>query len=120
MPIELANAVATTIEVYLLVGLVFALWFSLRGAARLDPVARSGTPGFRLLVIPGAILMWPWLALQLAGKRGGAPVTRGQRRMHLVAWLLLMPLAIIVLVVATSERGSHATGQHAPLQERNR
>ncbi|MGE0442245.1 MAG: hypothetical protein AB7L66_05520 [Gemmatimonadales bacterium] len=57
----LANGVLT----YLAAGALFAVWFAWRGAGRLDPVARSGTSGFRLLVLPGAALLWPWLALRV-------------------------------------------------------
>ncbi|HKP28458.1 MAG TPA: hypothetical protein VJU15_03610 [Gemmatimonadales bacterium] len=59
------------INAYLLVGLVFALPFAWRWSGRLDPVAANGTPGFRLLMLPAAILLWPWLALRLL--RDGRP-----------------------------------------------
>jgi len=51
---------------YLLIGLCFAVAFAARGAGWLDPVARHGTMGFRLLVIPGAMTLWPYLAFRLA------------------------------------------------------
>lgn len=65
---------ATAIESYAAIGFAFGLWFILRGAARLDPAAGTGTPGFRLAILPGALLMWPYLAYRLV--RGGeAPPT---------------------------------------------
>ncbi|HEU5154308.1 MAG TPA: hypothetical protein VFU03_06240 [Gemmatimonadales bacterium] len=51
---------------YLLIGLCFAIVFVARGAGRLDPVARHGTIGFRLLVIPGAMTLWPYLLWRVA------------------------------------------------------
>lgn len=57
------------ISAWLGVGLVFAIPFAVRWAARLDPAAAKGTTGFRLLVVPGAILLWPWLALALVRRR---------------------------------------------------
>ena len=51
---------------YLLLGVCFAIPFALRGAGRLDPVAAHGTRGFRLLIVPGAVALWPWLAWRLA------------------------------------------------------
>jgi hypothetical protein len=50
---------------YLLIGLLFALPFAWRWSARLDPVASGGTMGFRLLILPGAALLWLWLLLKL-------------------------------------------------------
>jgi hypothetical protein len=44
------------------VGLVFALGFVTWGAGRIDPVARDATRGFRIAILPGAALLWPWLA----------------------------------------------------------
>ena len=47
---------------YLLCGLAFAVPFVLAGAGRIDPHAAHGTWGFRLLITPGTILLWPLLA----------------------------------------------------------
>jgi hypothetical protein len=57
------------ISAWLGVGLVFAVPFAARWAARLDPAAAGGTTGFRLLIVPGAILLWPWLTLALVRRR---------------------------------------------------
>jgi hypothetical protein len=42
-------------------GLLFAVAFAAVGAARLDPAARGASPGFRILVVPGAAALWPVL-----------------------------------------------------------
>ena len=47
---------------YLLGGLVFAIPFAMIGVKRIDPHAEHGSWGFRLLIIPGTILLWPLLA----------------------------------------------------------
>jgi len=52
------------LQVYTLVGLLFAVAFVFRGAARLDPDAVAGTWGFRVLILPGAAALWPYLALR--------------------------------------------------------
>lgn len=48
--------------VYLIVGLIFAIPFLLRGAGRLDPAARRGSRGFRAIILPGTVALWPVLA----------------------------------------------------------
>jgi len=65
MPTEVARWFVLGLEVYSGLGLAFATGFALWGAARLDPTARTGTPGFRLLLLPGAAALWPWLLLRL-------------------------------------------------------
>ncbi|HMV33048.1 MAG TPA: hypothetical protein PKA50_13080 [Gemmatimonadales bacterium] len=52
---------------YLVLGLLFAVPFALRWVNRLDDVAAHGTPGFRLLLLPGAVLLWPLLLRRLGG-----------------------------------------------------
>ena len=72
MSLLAARVIAQIVAVYLAAGLVFALPFAFRWAGRLDAAARSGTPGFRLLIIPGSVLLWPWLAARLLRQRGAA------------------------------------------------
>jgi hypothetical protein len=63
-------------EIYLGLGLLFAILFVWRGAAALDPAARDGTLGFRLVILPGAALLWPWL-LWRWWRRPPQPAERG-------------------------------------------
>ena len=41
-----------------------------RGAAKLDPAAANGSWGFRLLLVPQTIVIWPLALIRLAGGRG--------------------------------------------------
>ena len=47
---------------YLLCGLIFAVPFVMAGVGKIDPHAAHGSWGFRLLILPGATLLWPLLA----------------------------------------------------------
>jgi hypothetical protein len=47
--------------VYAAIGLVFGLFFIVRGVGRLDPAAAEGTPGFRVVILPGVVALWPLL-----------------------------------------------------------
>ena len=50
-----------TLGVYLAVGLLFAIPFAFIGVKRIDPHAAHGSWGFRLLIIPGVVALWPLL-----------------------------------------------------------
>ncbi len=50
---------------YLSVGAVFALWFVIRGVARIDPNSRGSHWAFRVLIFPGAAALWPLLLAKL-------------------------------------------------------
>jgi hypothetical protein len=58
----IAATLLIAMGVYLLCGLVFALPFVLVGVARIDPHAAHGSWGFRVLIIPGTMFLWPLLA----------------------------------------------------------
>ena len=61
----------TAAGVYLAVGIAFAIPFALVGAGKVDPDAQGATWGFRVLVVPGAALLWPLMARRWA--RGMQP-----------------------------------------------
>ena len=52
------------------VGVLFALLFVTRGAARLDPDADGATWGFKVLILPGAAALWPLLAMRWVRGQG--------------------------------------------------
>ena len=66
---EVAKLVTAVLALYLVLGGVFAIGFALTWAGRLDPVAKEGSVGFRLLILPGAALLWPWLLLRVVKSR---------------------------------------------------
>ena len=49
------------VGVYLALGLVFAIPFTWVGVRKIDSHATHGSWGFRVLVLPGAIALWPLL-----------------------------------------------------------
>lgn len=65
---------------YLGLGLAFALVFAFRWVNRTDPVAAHGTTGFRLLLLPGAMLLWPLLLRRLLRGDHRPPVERTAHR----------------------------------------
>ncbi len=46
---------------YLACGLVFGLAFVCWGSVAIDPAARNLPLGVRVLILPGAAVLWPWL-----------------------------------------------------------
>jgi hypothetical protein len=58
----IANFLVVLAEIYLGLGLLFAIFFITNGAGKIDPTAKAGTLGFRLLIIPGTMAFWPLLA----------------------------------------------------------
>jgi len=68
----ISTALVTLVGLYVLIGVLFALPFVLRGAGRLDPSAEQGSRGFRFIVLPGTVALWPVLAWKwLAAARDG-------------------------------------------------
>jgi hypothetical protein len=62
--VAFAEVLTVIVGIYVAAGVLFAVPFVLRGVNRIDPVARDGTWGFRLIVAPGVVALWPLLALR--------------------------------------------------------
>jgi len=77
----LATALVINVTIYLAIGLAFAVPFAMRGARRIDPAASSGTVGFRLLILPGATLLWPWMLYRWSRSSGAPPEERNAHRL---------------------------------------
>jgi hypothetical protein len=59
---------------YLALGVLFAVPFVLRWVARIDPDAVAGSAGFRVLIFPGAVALWPLLVRRLRQGPAALPV----------------------------------------------
>ena len=65
-PTVIAESVVTLAAIYVACGIVFALVFLAVGIGRLDPAADGSGYGFRALIFPGTVALWPMLALRWA------------------------------------------------------
>jgi hypothetical protein len=65
---------------YLLCGLAFAIPFVFIGVGKIDPHAAHGSWGFRLLIIPGTIFLWPLLASRWLSGSHEPPEERNRHR----------------------------------------
>lgn len=65
---------------YLGCGLLFAIPCLARGLAAIDPGAREGSWGFRLIVLPGVIALWPLLLRRWLSGRSEPPVEENAHR----------------------------------------
>ncbi len=54
--------------IYTVIGVLFALYFFFKGAFALDPLIEESKWTVRLLLIPGAIGLWPLLLFKIINK----------------------------------------------------
>lgn len=74
MSIPLAETIWMWVAFYLGVGLLVAVIMALFGAAATDHAARGANLWFRLMILPGAALLWPYMVGRLlSGWRVNAP-----------------------------------------------
>ena len=70
MDASLASWLVAGAGVYAAAGFLFALVFVFKGVGRIDPAAREARIGFRLLILPASIALWPILLRRwLSGAR---------------------------------------------------
>ncbi len=55
--------------VYLSVGILFSIYFLAKGAAVLDEGARNTPWHFKVIIIPGTILLWLMLLMKILKKK---------------------------------------------------
>ena len=67
-----ASVLVTIALLYAGVGLLFGVVFLIAGLARVDPVATGSPWGFRLLILPGVVGLWPLMGMRWwrAGREG--------------------------------------------------
>ncbi len=75
-----AEAIVLALLLYAGIGLLFAIAFASVGARRIDPVAAGSTWGFKLLILPGAAALWPYLLLRWARRDAAPPTERSAHR----------------------------------------
>ena len=80
MSVSVAHWIVIALGVYAGIGVLFAVPFAFVGASRLDSSARSGTLGFRLLILPGAAAFWPLLLRRWLSGDGRPPEERSPHR----------------------------------------
>lgn len=76
---EIAAWVVGGLAMYGAVGVLFALFFVVAGVNRIDPTARESTWGFRVMIFPGAVALWP-LLLKRSIRRETAPAETNAHR----------------------------------------
>lgn len=77
---SVAEAVVGLAGVYVALGLAFAVAFVARGLGAIDPGARGASLGFRLIVLPGVVALWPLLARRWWAGTGAPPVESNAHR----------------------------------------
>jgi len=53
------DALLIMIAAYAVIGGVLGVWFVTRGVDRVDPVVAGSPRGFRMIILPGAVILWP-------------------------------------------------------------
>ncbi|MEM0986400.1 MAG: hypothetical protein AAGJ32_09150 [Pseudomonadota bacterium] len=69
MTLAAAEALTTGLGIYLLIGVLIALAVVTFGASRMDPDAKGMPIRARILIFPGAMLLWPIMAVKLFTQR---------------------------------------------------
>ena len=54
----------TAISIYLVIGFLYYVAFIFKWAAQLDENAKGASVGFKLLLLPGTLVLWPVLFLK--------------------------------------------------------
>lgn len=68
------------VALYLGVGVIVALLFAVWGASATDHAAKGAGLPFRLIILPGAALLWPYMIGRLlSGRKINKPIAGRER-----------------------------------------
>ena len=124
--IELVRAGWLVLVVYLALGLRFAITFQWRGLTALDAGAHGAGWGFRLLITPGLIVLWPLLSLRARRANHGGSFLGGQeapvsprrlRATHALAWKALAVLGPLIVGAALLSRPAEIQSSKLKVQK---
>lgn len=68
-----ASWIVGALGIYLAMGLLFSIPFILKGVGKNDPAVHGATLGFRLIIVPGVVLLWPVLLRRWMSNTGVPP-----------------------------------------------
>jgi hypothetical protein len=57
----LVGIILVLAAIYLVIGLLFAIAFVIKGVTAVDEGAHGSSAGFRIIILPGVALLWPVL-----------------------------------------------------------
>jgi hypothetical protein len=86
MSLLLAKILVALLFAYLGIGVAVAAWMHAGGLRRVDTTAARGTIGFRILITPGLVLLWPLILKRAIRGVGSPPVERGPHRDAAKEW----------------------------------
>lgn len=80
MGLSIARTLVALFAAWTAIGVLFAIAFASVGAGRIDHEARSGSFGFRVLIFPASVALWPLLLMRWLRGTGEAPRERNEHR----------------------------------------
>lgn len=83
---SIAAFIVALCALYAAAGAIFAAVFATVLVQRLDPAAANSGVGFRVLIFPGAVALWPLLLTKCLRE---VTMTAEHRRLHRRTWFVL-------------------------------
>jgi hypothetical protein len=60
----IAEIILMLIALYFIAGVLFAIFFFIKGMQKVDPTVHGSGFGFKLIIMPGVITLWPVLLIK--------------------------------------------------------
>ncbi|MBI1337865.1 MAG: hypothetical protein GC164_13015 [Phycisphaera sp.] len=67
-----ADFIVLIITLYAVAGVIVALPLVLKGITKIDPTAEGSTWGFRVVIFPACVALWPMMLTRWARARPGS------------------------------------------------
>ena len=107
MPLDIPAVLIALTQAYLVLGLCVAVSFLVLGIEAIDSAA-EGSYVFRVLLLPGLVVLWPLVILRWAQVLQPLEPrsNRSHMQRHAVIWMFLTLFIPVILILAANERAA--------------
>ena len=77
---DVGELILVGLATYLVIGFGIAVFMALAGLPRIDQTAQGSRFGFRFVVIPGIVALWPLLLSRLLRRQSDPPEEKNNHR----------------------------------------
>lgn len=101
---DVVSFVVAALGVYMLAGVLVAIYAVSGALRRFDPATQESRLGFKVVAFPGLAALWPVVLLKIMAAKPRSSASSRQRvavslRTQQIAWLVIGPLACGVLAL---------------------
>jgi len=105
MSIPITQAALAILALYLVLGIVVGLFLGIAGLKRIDHAAKGAPIGFRVVIFPALVALWPFMLMKWIRAGKGACYPNPEKPVGFLALLAAQRWGFVLLVLVVAPLG---------------